>query len=789
MESMLNGTKCRNNTLEINIAKHERKIPVRPKQSKKVPVGACRTVGNGHVDNRSYAHVPAGVSTKIGGNYSHSLQHPIRLRSDQYMDGWIKNYCLIGEAKTMHHLAHLPELISIHIEHRPSVKYVGGMLALIIFHASVSAREFLDGENNWKYIFKWLKRGDTVATKFERVTSVRIVGLPIQLWNDANFRAILARFGKLVVSFDNIKERLDLSVVKIGILTGEKKKHNEIVQVEIEGRPFEVGVVEYEDEPWFPFVFANEKDPYESESDAKCSFGGKLDEEDTNVPNDDEDENFMDDYNHNEDKTDDMEYEDGEIHLEEYGYVPTPPPPPVGGAPKPADESIVGVPPEVVDGGDQSSPVDSLDSEQLRECFEHGEEEPTLGNLDVEEFNDNGYFGADHGDVDTSARETRIGSELECVDTHMEPINFPLNLVQSGCFGPFPSAVSSPLASNSTPISGDKPMKCRTSVKRKRCHRSPSGDNFSPIKLFPDLVPDPEFPPHNLQSSFNIVVGMNHDNPIVLQTTPTCPVSVSPALNSIPGLAPPFGVPEIEAITVVGAIIGFDIQSDNPLLVEVLSGNDDYYANNRLLGTWKNIVGVCKELRKKNIASEDVLCKRTNSVVESWICKLTSDGIFAVNALRKIWDRSLPISGRKFEWIREVPIKVVCFIWRAWLGKIPTKLALVKRGVSLGDIKCSLCDDWEEDSDHVLVGCEYAKEVLSWIFKWCGVTMPPIRTVVELLDFANNWSNNPSKRRLFLGICYGALWGIWKQRNGRVFNDSKMPSAKCADLIQSTLFL
>lgn len=27
MESMLNGTKCRNNTLKINIAKHERKIP------------------------------------------------------------------------------------------------------------------------------------------------------------------------------------------------------------------------------------------------------------------------------------------------------------------------------------------------------------------------------------------------------------------------------------------------------------------------------------------------------------------------------------------------------------------------------------------------------------------------------------------------------------------------------------------------------------------------------------------------------------------------------------------
>ncbi|CAI9301072.1 unnamed protein product [Lactuca saligna] len=57
---------------------------------------------------------------------------------------------------------------------------------------------------------------------------------------------------------------------------------------------------------------------------------------------------------------------------------------------------------------------------------------------------------------------------------------------------------------------------------------------------------------------------------------------------------------------------------------------DDYYANNRL-------------------------------PVESWTCRLTSDGIFAVNALRKMWDRSLPISGRKFEWIREIPSPFIIF--------------------------------------------------------------------------------------------------------------------------------
>ncbi|KAI3790507.1 hypothetical protein L2E82_03598 [Cichorium intybus] len=216
LESSLNGTKCRNNTLEINIAKHDRKIPVRIQQVKKVKVGGSRlagngrVAGNGQVDNRSYAHVAAGLSTKPGGDNTHSIQHPICLKSDQNMIRWIKDYCLIGEAKTLHHLAHMPALISIHSEHRPSVKYVGGMLALISFDTYVNARRFLEGENNWKDIFKWLKWGDTVEEKFERVASVRIVGLPLQLWNEENYIAILAKFGKLVVPFDNIQERMDL---------------------------------------------------------------------------------------------------------------------------------------------------------------------------------------------------------------------------------------------------------------------------------------------------------------------------------------------------------------------------------------------------------------------------------------------------------------------------------------------------------------------------------------------------------------------------------------------------
>lgn len=196
---------------------------------------------------------------------------PLKLYCDSEMARWTSKSTLIGEAISMNHLGHMPTLISIHSEHSPKVKYAGGMIALTSFDSTVSVGNFLDQENNWKHIFKWLKWGDTEVTKFERVASVRIVGLPLKLCNESNFKVILAKFGKIAVPFDKIQDRMDLSVVKIGILTGEKTKLNKIVNVEVDGKAFTVGVVEYEDNPWFPFKFDVEGEPYESPSEVNSS--------------------------------------------------------------------------------------------------------------------------------------------------------------------------------------------------------------------------------------------------------------------------------------------------------------------------------------------------------------------------------------------------------------------------------------------------------------------------------------------------------------------------------------
>ncbi|CAI9275321.1 unnamed protein product [Lactuca saligna] len=185
-----------------------------------------------------------------------------------------------------------------------------------------------------------------------------------------------------------------------------------------------------------------------------------------------------------------------------------------------------------------------------------------------------------------------------------------------------------------------------------------------------------------------------------------------------------------------------------------------YYANNKLPGVWKNIAGVSKELMKKGIAIDRILKKQSSGPGDSWICSLASDGSFTVKVLRKVWDHCSPISIGQFEWTSDIPIKVVCFVWRARMGNIPTAMALSKRGENLENGFCSLYGDVQECANHALVHCQYARTVCEWIFKWCGVPTSTFLSVCDVIEFATNWFDCPLRRKLLLGICYGSLWHI-----------------------------
>ncbi|CAI9285547.1 unnamed protein product [Lactuca saligna] len=143
---------------------------------------------------------------------------------------------------------------TVHYSHavKEQTKYLGVLRIAIHFDCSIDAIAFLEDKSRWKGWFIWLVRANQHEQKDERMAWLKILGVPLNLWDEDNFKLIASRFGKVINPFDNIYGRRDYSMGKVGILTSEKYWINSEVTMKSNGKEFQVGVVEYNDD-WSPF--------------------------------------------------------------------------------------------------------------------------------------------------------------------------------------------------------------------------------------------------------------------------------------------------------------------------------------------------------------------------------------------------------------------------------------------------------------------------------------------------------------------------------------------------------
>lgn len=131
--------------------------------------------------------------------------------------------------------------------------------------------------------------------------------------------------------------------------------------------------------------------------------------------------------------------------------------------------------------------------------------------------------------------------------------------------------------------------------------------------------------------------------------------------------------------------------------------------------------------------------------------------------------------------------KSYCFCLSAYLDWIHTTNTLARCCIIV-PTSCHLCSFGNDSSDHILVGCPYACEVLDCIFRWCGFPFPTFNLVKEMIDFAAKWGRCPIKRTVLLSVIYCSLWILWKARNDMVFNKNYSSPAKTADCIITVTF-
>ncbi|KAI8528979.1 hypothetical protein RHMOL_Rhmol12G0190700 [Rhododendron molle] len=125
-------------------------------------------------------------------------------------------------------------------------------------------------------------------------------------------------------------------------------------------------------------------------------------------------------------------------------------------------------------------------------------------------------------------------------------------------------------------------------------------------------------------------------------------------------------------------------------------------------------------------------------------------------------------------WNLKSPPRLKHFLWRIIRNAVSTKENLYARKCARSPI-CGICGAEIETIEHVLLRCEWTKEV--WANS--GIQFPtPVNRVVSVkkwfISLLGDWGGQFSAR---LGLIAQICWAIWKQRNDRVFLQQK-PNAK-----------
>ena len=111
-----------------------------------------------------------------------------------------------------------------------------------------------------------------------------------------------------------------------------------------------------------------------------------------------------------------------------------------------------------------------------------------------------------------------------------------------------------------------------------------------------------------------------------------------------------------------------------------------------------------------------------NGSADKWVWDDRNYGAFSVaNFKAMLWLGRDQSRDQKMKWESWVPVKVNLVAWRTEFDRLPSRIALSRRGVQIVDTSCPLCAANVEDLNHLFVGCGHAYGVWNSICKWCKI--------------------------------------------------------------------
>ncbi|KAJ9559670.1 hypothetical protein OSB04_004830 [Centaurea solstitialis] len=161
--------------------------------------------------------------------------------------------------------------------------------------------------------------------------------------------------------------------------------------------------------------------------------------------------------------------------------------------------------------------------------------------------------------------------------------------------------------------------------------------------------------------------------------------------------------------------------------------------------------------------------------LDYWEWKLDVEKGYSVKVCRDRFAECRGVStpsGVKTLWSKLLPKKVNVHMWRARLGRLPSREALDEKGIDVDSLLCPRCGEVVESLDHALVNCREVKNFWTRIGKWWNKNLAGIGSLSQLIEEDADMLESHKGRYLWISVKWAVLYLIWQDRNNIVFKNT-----------------
>ena len=144
---------------------------------------------------------------------------------------------------------------------------------------------------------------------------------------------------------------------------------------------------------------------------------------------------------------------------------------------------------------------------------------------------------------------------------------------------------------------------------------------------------------------------------------------------------------------------------------------------------------------------------------------------FSVKSMYKGFDPSPAFEfPYRLIWNPVVPPKIGVFVWEATWGKVLTLDQLKRCGMTLVN-RCFMCEEDEENIDHLLIHCKSAKMLWNLFLSIIGTSWVFPQSVLHTLLAWQGAAVGKKRKRIWLAAPLCLFWTLRRARNRLVFGN------------------